>query len=172
VIAGIPILETERLILRPWRVEDHPSFAALCADPDLMRFVGGAMHPSEAWRRLAAYAGLWLLRGYGVFALQDKASGQLAGYCGINHPEAFPAREINWGLARAFLGRGLAVEAATCVRSYAFDTLGFERIDSCIDQDNEASKRVALRLGATLDRMDEFRGRAMGIWCHRRRGTN
>lgn len=163
---SVPTLGTERLILRPWRAEDIRPFAELCADAELMRYVGGVMDPIAAWRRMAAYTGHWQLRGYGPFALEDKATGQLAGYSGVFDPDGWPEREINWGLCRPFLGRGLVTEAARRVRRYAYETLGFETITSCIDLDNRASIAVATRLGAKLDRKVEFFGRKGGVFRH------
>ena len=163
----VPTLETERLILRGWQLADAAPFAEICADAELMRYVGGKMDRIEAWRRMAVYAGSWQLHGYGSFALQDKATGDLAGYCGIYDPAGWPEREINWGLRRAFLGKGLITEAATRVRGYAYETLGFPTIASCIDMENAASIWVAKRLGATLDRTVDFRGRPMGVFRHR-----
>jgi RimJ/RimL family protein N-acetyltransferase len=162
----IPTLETERLVLRGWRAADVAPFAELCADEELMRYVGGVMDRPAAFRRMAAYAGQWLLLGYGPFALEDKATGHLAGYCGVYDPDGWPEREINWGLLRPYLGRGLITEAATRVRAYAYDTLDFKTITSCIDLDNAASIAVATRLGAKLDRRITFRDRPFGVFRH------
>ena len=163
---AIPTLETERLIMRAWTAADAAPFAVMCADAELMRYVGGVMGRTDAWQRMAVYAGHWHLRGFGPWALQDKSSGQLAGYCGVYDPDGWPEREINWGLARPFHGKGLIQEAATRARAYAYDTLGFKTITSCIDMDNAPSKAVAARLGATLDRTVEFRGRPYGVFRH------
>jgi RimJ/RimL family protein N-acetyltransferase len=162
----VPTLETSRLVLRGWKPEDAPAMVALCSDGELMRYVGGVMDTTNAWRRMAAYAGHWQLRGYGTWALEDKESGAFAGYCGIYDPDGWPEREINWGLARQFLGRGLITEAASFVREQAYRVYGFSTIASCIDLDNAPSIAVATRLGARLDRTVEFRGRAMGVFRH------
>jgi RimJ/RimL family protein N-acetyltransferase len=164
--SAIPTLETERLLLREWTAADAAPFAAICADEALMRYVGGVMSQTDAWRRMAVYVGHWTLRGYGPWALQDKASGQFAGYSGIYDPDGWPEREINWGLARPFLGKGLVTEAAARVRTYAYDTLGFTTITSCIDLENKPSQAVAARLGATLDRTVPFRGSQFGVFRH------
>lgn len=162
----IPTLETGRLILRAWTAADAAPFAIQCADAELMRYVGGVMDQTNAWRRMAVYVGHWTLRGYGTWAVQDKASGHFAGYCGVYDPDGWPEREINWGLARSFLGKGLVTEAATRVRAYAYDTLGFKTIASCIDMDNKPSRAVAARLGAKLDRTVLFRDREYGVFRH------
>jgi RimJ/RimL family protein N-acetyltransferase len=162
----VPTLETERLLLRPWRADDAAVFSQMCADAELMRYVGGVMDRPAAWRRMAAYAGQWLLRGYGPWALEDKATGQLAGYSGVFNPDGWPEPEINWGLTRPFLGRGLVIEAATRARNYAYDTLGFTTIASCIDLENKSSIAVATRLGAKLDREITFFGRPGGVFRH------
>ena len=163
---AIPTLKTERLILRGWRAEDIEPFAELSADADLMRFVGGRMDRIDAWRRMAAYAGHWQLRGYGPFALEDRETGRFVGYSGVFDPAGWPEREINWGLTRPYLGRGLITEAAARVRAYAYETLGFDTIASCIAFENTASIAVATRLGATLDRRVELRGRPAGVFRH------
>ena len=162
----IPALETERPILRGRRASDAPSLAEICADADLMRYVGGVMGQANAWRRMATYAGHWVRRGYGSFALEDKASGKLAGDSGIYDPDGWPEREINWGLARPFLGKGLVTDAARRVRQYADDTLGFETITSCIATDTNPSIAVATRLGATLDRTVERGSAGIAIDRH------
>jgi RimJ/RimL family protein N-acetyltransferase len=165
-MVDVPTLETTRLRLCPWRAEHAEPFAAMCADAELMRFVGGVMDPIAAWRRMAAYAGHWSLRGYGPWALEEKATGALAGYSGIFDPAGWPEREINWGLTRPFLGRGLITEAAIRVRDYAYDVLGFSTIASCIDLENKASIAVARRLGAKLNREITFFGRPGGVFRH------
>jgi RimJ/RimL family protein N-acetyltransferase len=162
----VPTLETDRLILRAWSDADMPAFAEMCADADLMHYVGGVMDRTNAWRRMAVYVGHWVLRGYGTFALQSKATGEFVGYSGVYDPDAWPEREINWGLHRKHLGQGYITEAATRVRDHAYDDLGFATITSCIDQENAASIGVAKRLGATLDRVVDFRGRPVGVWRH------
>lgn len=162
----VPTFTTERLILRAFRAQDFPAFEEICADEELMRYVGGRMDRVDAWRRMAAYAGQWSLRGYGSFALEDRASGELAGYCGIYDPAGWPEREIHWGVRRRFMGQGLMTEAARRVRAYAYDDLGFTTITSCIVKENAPSIALAQRLGATLDRTVEFRGRPMGVYRH------
>jgi RimJ/RimL family protein N-acetyltransferase len=159
-------LETERLRLRAWRAEDCVPFAEMCADDALMRYVGGVMDPIAAWRRMAAYAGHWQLRGYGPWALEEKATGRFAGYSGVFEPDGWPEREINWGLARPFLGRGLVTEAARRAREWAYRELGLKTIASCIDLDNWPSIAVATRLGCTLDREIVFLGRPGGVFRH------
>lgn len=165
-MTAIPTLVTERLILRPWRADDIDAFAEMCADAELMRYVGGVMDRIDAWRRMSAYAGQWLLRGYGNWALELRRTGGLVGYSGIFDPAGWPEREINWGLARAHLGQGYVTEAARRARDFAYDDLKFETITSCIDLENAASIAVARRLGAVLDRTVDFRGRPMGVFRH------
>lgn len=165
-MVDVPTLETDRMLLRPWRVEHTEPFSQMCTDADLMRFVGGIMDRPAAWRRMAAYAGHWSLRGYGPWALEDKHTGAFVGYSGVFNPDGWPEPEINWGLARPFLGHGLSTEAATRVRDYAYDVLGFSTIASCIDLENKASIAVASRLGATLDREITFFGRPGGVFRH------
>jgi RimJ/RimL family protein N-acetyltransferase len=83
---AIPTRETDRLILRAWRAQDLRPFAEICADAELMRWVGRVMDAPAAWRRMSAYAGNFLLLGYGTFALEDRASNDLAGFCGVYDP--------------------------------------------------------------------------------------
>lgn len=159
-------LETERLILRQWTSADAAPFAEMCADAELMRFVGGVMDRTNAWRRMAAYVGHWTLHGYGTFALQSKATGDLVGYSGIYDPAGWPEREINWGLRRSYLGQGFVSEAARRVRDHAYDDLGFATIASCIDLENAPSIGVARRLNCRLDRTVRFQGRDVGVFRH------
>ena len=162
----IPVLETERLILREGRDSDFEIQAAFYADEEASKSVGGPLSRAEAWGRVAFNRGHWVLRGFGNWALEEKASGDYAGWCGLWYPEGFPECEVGWGLMRAKQGRGYATEAALRARSYAYDTLGWETAISLIAADNPRSIRVAERLGATLERLTEFEGKEFGVYRH------
>jgi RimJ/RimL family protein N-acetyltransferase len=141
-------LETERLILRQWRKDDFEPYAQICADEDVMRFLGGKpFTPAEAWRHMAFLIGHWQLLGYGHFAVEEKATGKFAGRIGFLNPEGWPGFELGWTLGKEFWGKGYATEGARRALDYAFNHLDKDHVISLIDPDNLASIRVAERLG-------------------------
>ncbi len=146
-MSAIPRLETARLSLRGWCADDFAALAAIHADAEVMRHLGGAQHPDDAWRYLAMMIGQWDLRGYGVWAVIHKDSDALIGRVGMNHPEGWPALEIAWTLGRSYWGQGYASEAADAAMDYAFLTQKSERLISLIAPENIASAKVAARLG-------------------------
>ena len=145
-------LETERLILRMWRNADFEEYAELCADPEVMRFLGGKVFDrTEAWRQMASMIGHWYLRGYGIWVVEEKDSGRLAGRIGCINPEGWPGFEVGWTLKREFWGKGYATEAGRRALEYGFNELDKPHIISLIHPENRASIRVAERLGETLE---------------------
>ncbi len=152
-------LETERLVLRMWRESDAGPYAEMCADPEVMRYVGGKpMTGPEAWRNLAMVIGHWHLRGYGMWAVEERAGGDFVGRVGCWQPEGWPGFEVGWVLRRNFWGRGFATEAARASLDYAFDELGQTHVISVIHPDNRASIRVAERIGEKLEGETEVFG--------------
>ena len=152
--------------MRGWSEADFARYADMRADEDTSHFIGGVMARDDAWRNMATIVGHWALRGYGFWALEDKASGLFAGWAGLWNPEGWPEREIGYGLHRDFQGKGLVTEAALKVRSHAYDTLGWDTLVSCIALENKASIRVAERLGAQLESETNLRGHRVGIFRH------
>ena len=162
----IPVIHSERLTFRAWREDDFDAFAAVYTDARQSRFIGGPMSRDDAWRRMASFAGHWALRGFGIWALEDKTTGAFAGWSGLWFPEGFPEKEIGWTLLPSFRGRGLAQEAGKRVRDYAYGTLGWPTVTSLINFDNVASVRVAEKLGAVVERAVHFRGADSWIYRH------
>jgi len=116
-------LETDRLILRTYRLTDFEDHFKLCADPDVMRYLigGKPLTKFEAWRHMAFLVGHWELLGYGYFVAEEKASSRFVGRIGFTNPEGWPGFEIGWTIAPEFQGRGVrdrrwAVSAAVRVR--------------------------------------------------------
>jgi RimJ/RimL family protein N-acetyltransferase len=150
----IPELETERLVLRPFADGDLDGFATMYADPEVMRHMGDGRPLSRAatWRTIALFVGHWELRGYGQWALVEKATGRLIGRAGLWNPEGWPGLEVGWLLDRARWGHGFATEAARAGLDYAFDVVGAERVISVIAPANLRSIRVAERVGERFER--------------------
>jgi RimJ/RimL family protein N-acetyltransferase len=141
-------IETERLVLRMFRDSDTDAYAEMLGDAEVTRFLGGkTMSRQEAWRNMAMVLGHWHLRGYGFWAVEERASGELVGRVGCWRPEGWPGLEVGWTLRRAYWGRGYATEAARASLEHAFTALEQTHVVSLIDPKNTNSIRVAERLG-------------------------
>ncbi|HJQ34364.1 MAG TPA: GNAT family N-acetyltransferase [Pyrinomonadaceae bacterium] len=170
-------LKTERLVLRMLREDDFEQYAAIVADPEVARHLsdGKPLSRADAWRQMAFVVGHWQLRGYGMWAVEEAATGRLAGRIGFLNPEGWPGFELGWTLAPEFWGRGYATEGARRALEYAFTEMGREHVISLIRPDNLPSIRVAERLGERLEGSAQIFGaeaRVYGIsreeWLARR----
>ena len=155
-----PTLVTDRLVLRAFRDSDLDAYAAMVADPAVSRYLGRGevLDRVGAWYQMAMFAGHLALRGYGLWAAEEKGSGVLVGRIGLWNPEGWPGLEVGWMLAPPFWGRGLATEGGRAALDFAFTHLGVEEVISVINPDNTASIRVAERLGETYARSMTLHG--------------
>lgn len=144
-----PYLMTKRLILRPTSAEDFDRWATFHADPENMRFLGGTQTRAEAWRSLCTMAGAWTIRGYAMFSLIRRDTGEWIGRVGPWYPEGWPGPEVGWGVMREHAGQGYALEAATASIDYAFDVLGWDKVIHIIDPENAGSIALAKKLAST-----------------------
>jgi RimJ/RimL family protein N-acetyltransferase len=147
----IPTVETERLILRGWKEDDAAGVAEIYGSEENTRFIGEKLTVDGAWRMVAQRIGQWHLRGFAMFAVEEKATGAFVGHAGPNFPAGWPEREIGWALVPKFHGRGYATEAGRASLHFAYETLGWDTAISLIDADNLPSRKVAQRLGATYE---------------------
>lgn len=141
-------IETARLIMRPPEDTDLDGWAGIFADPRSAGFIGGVQSRAFAWRHMAAEAGSWRMRGFGVYSVIDKATGQWVGRSGPHWPEGYPALELGWALLPEHWHRGLALEAAEAAVAATFQGLGCGAIIHLIDPENHSSARLAAKLGA------------------------
>jgi RimJ/RimL family protein N-acetyltransferase len=153
-----PTIETDRLRLRGWEDRDLDPYAALCADPDVMRWIGTGEPQSRA--RAAAAIGEFLVgwdrQGFDLFCVADIDDDVCIGFAGLHVPdflpEVLPAVEIGWRLARPAWGRGLGTEAGRAVVEFAFGPVGLDRLVSIARPRNRASTNIMSKLGMTLER--------------------
>lgn len=148
----IPTLETDRLRLRAFREADVEPLFALMQDPDVVRYIGDRRIPTrqECWRAIAGWLGHWQLRGYGLWAVEERDTHAFIGRIGIINPLDWPGPELAYTLGKAWWGRGYANEACQAALRWGFEERGFERLISLIDPANGPSIALATRLGETL----------------------
>ena len=154
------ILETPRLILRPFAEEDLARLAELMANHDFMRFSLGVFD-REKTREFLDKILTWDRKGEpSLFAVIDRASGGLIGYCGFYHQTIDGTNEIEIGyrLDPNYWNQGLITEAARAVRDHGFRDLNLPRLISLIHPDNLPSRRVAEKVGMKLEKETVFRG--------------
>ena len=146
----IPVLETERLVLRGPEPKDEAGYVAFFAS-ERGRFVGGNGTRSLGWLAFASEVGHWTLRGFGMWAVTLRGSDDCLGFVGCWFPGGNPEREIGWQVWPEAEGKGIAFEAALAARTHAYGTLGWDGAVSYIDHGNTRSIRLAERLGAVRD---------------------
>lgn len=116
-----PRLEAGRVMLRQWCADDYPAYRDYYADPETAQYVGGVKDAQAAWRHLASVIGHWQLRGFGVWAVEEKRSRRFVGCAGFWMPQEWPELEMPfWFLADAYPD-GLAAEALRTVLDHGLE---------------------------------------------------
>jgi len=152
--AVAPVLETDRLILRPHAMADFNAYVAMWANPEVARFISGKPRTrEESWLRFPRHSGMWSLLGYGFWAIEEKATGRFVGEAGFHEarreiePSIEGTPEAGWGIAPDVHGRGYATEVMQRVLDWGRLRFGATRCVCIIDPENVASLGVARKCG-------------------------
>lgn len=157
------VFETDRLRVRRWRRSDADSIQAIYSDPDVVRWIDDgnpiSLEETESW--LAITASNYEQRGYGMFTLDRRDTGEIAGFMGIVHPKGQPDAEIKYAFRRALWGQGLASELVAATVAYAAEALSLRDVIATVAPENRASQRVLLKSGFQFveERIDEHGAR-------------
>lgn len=150
-------LTTDRLRLRQWRASDELAMMAINTDPEVARYLNRPVDAAASRAFLAEAEAHWDRHGFGVYALErrEPRDGVLLGFVGLGFPGYLPELahrpELGWRLGRDAWGQGYATEAAAVVRDHAYVDLGVRDLVSIIHPENERSRRVAAKLGMTVE---------------------
>jgi RimJ/RimL family protein N-acetyltransferase len=159
-VRPVPEIRTDRLLLRGWGARDRAPFAAINADPEVTRYLGGGARGRAASDALLdSIVRHWSEHGFGLWAL-ERHDGMFVGFTGLARPtfEApfMPAVEVGWRLARPAWGHGYATEAGRAAIRFGFETVGLDAIVSFTVPANLRSRGVMERLGMTHSAGDDF----------------
>lgn len=167
-----PVLTTARLTMTPHRVADFADLAAMWADPQVVRFLGGTPSTAEdSWARLLRYAGSWALLGFGFWAVRRRDTGSYVGDVGFldgrrTGVEGFGRDpEIGWSLAGSAQRQGFATEAIMAALDWGQPR--FARTVAMIDPRNAASVAVAARCGFRHFAVARYKDAPTGLWERR-----
>ena len=155
-------------MLRGFTAADVEPYVRMMADPEVTRFLGDGrpLDRADAWRQLALLIGHWELRGFGLWAVEERASGEFIGRIGCHEPDGWPGFELGYVLAREAWGRGLAREGAAAALDFARRELGRDTIISLIRPANRASIAVAEHFGARRTGSVEFYGATTDVYTY------
>jgi RimJ/RimL family protein N-acetyltransferase len=156
----LPHIDTERLLLRPWRDSDREPWAAMNADPRVREFFPGLLDREQSDASQDRLNTHIAEHGFGFWALEERASGAFIGFTGLLHttfPAPFtPCVEVGWRLAHQAWGKGYATEAALASLDHGFGRLGLSSIVSFAVAANIRSRRVMERIGMRHDPDGDF----------------
>jgi RimJ/RimL family protein N-acetyltransferase len=160
-----PVIETNRLILRRHRLDDFEDCAAMWADPEVTRHIGGRpFSAEEVWTKLLRYAGLWALLGYGYWAIEERGTHRFIGELGFAdfkrdlEPPLDGTPELGWALVSTAHGRGYATEAVRAALAWGEARFGATQTVCLIRPDNLRSIRVAEKCGYGELRRATYKG--------------
>jgi len=160
-------IETERLLLRIFRLDDWKDIHEYYSDPICTKYTSRRpLKENESWEKMAALVGHWCLRNYGTYAMEEKKLKRVIGVAGLDYPNDWPEPEIQWGLARAFWGMGYASEAVKAVKEMVHRYLPEMSLISLIHPGNINSINLAKATGARFEKEHFFREDTWHIYRH------
>lgn len=166
------IIETDRIFLRPFSINDIEPFAKICSNPNVMRYIGDGQPVGldVIAEKILQWIELYEKQKYGLMALMLKETNRLIGFCGLIHQtvDEIEYIELGYRLDEAYWGEGIATEAAIAVRDYAFNVLNISMLISIIHHQNDASKRVARKVGMQLMKQTNFKNVLVDVFCLKR----
>lgn len=169
--AGTPTIETDRLVLRPFRTEDREPFHALLAHDQIKRFTGNHdRNHQQVWFMLLRRIGHWHLMGYGYWVITDKATGLFLGEAGLQEamrdirPSITGKPEAGWSIRPDRQGEGLATEALGTVFNWADEHMPSLPLTALIEPENSPSLKLAARFGFTHRADSLMDGTPIGIF--------
>lgn len=154
------MIDTQRLVLRRWQERDRATFYVHCSDPEVMRYFPALMTREEVDAAIARQDGFADLHGYCFWVVEDRASGQMLGFCGLKPgAEGTPLEgevEIGWRFGKEHWGKGFAREAAQASLEWGFANLPVDRIGAITSPPNTRSWGLMERLGMVRDAAGDF----------------
>lgn len=154
------MIQSERLLLRPWEERDREPFARMNADPRVMEFFPALLSAQESNAGIDRFQASIRERGFGFWAAELREERRFIGFIGLAVPNMtthfMPCVEIGWRLDAEHWGRGLATEGAKAAVRYAFDVLDLDALVSFTVPTNVRSRRVMEKIGMTHDPADDF----------------
>ena len=148
-LSGARLFETDRLVCRRWRASDEQALFEVYADEAAARYVddGQPISRAECQAWLEVTARNYRERNYGMFALEEKVSGRVVGFCGLVHPGGQVEAEVKYAFFKSHWGRGLASEMLPALLEFGYESLGLVRVIATIHEANHASSRVVEKSG-------------------------
>src|SRR5215813_9418657 len=171
----MPQIETARLLLRHFTLDDLPAFSIIRANADVMQHISTRKPQSvdEVRWVIQVIIRNWREVGFDRWAIVEKTNNQLVGWCGLNYLEDSHEVEIGYGIAREHWGKGLIPEAARATLRYGFEELGLNKIVAVAFPENHASQRVMQKLGMRYVKIAPFYdGNLVYYEIHRHEFTN
>ena len=160
-------IETERLILRTFKEADWFDLHKLYSDPECTKYtIQRTLTEAESWHAMAGMIGHWQIHGYGPYAVEEKSSGVVMGPVGLWYPKDWPEPEIKWAISRIYWSQGYASEAARAVKRMALEHTPKLSLISLIFAENKQSAKLAIALGAKLEKEITFRNQKAHIYRH------
>lgn len=159
------MIDTDRLLLRPYTLEYYQPYLSLCADMDVVRYIGGKpLSAEDTWNRVLRYAGHWALLGFGIFAVIERSTNQYIGETGLADfhrgigPNFDHSYEAAWVFSPKAHGRGYAFEAAEAAHKWLAATKGPDRTVCLVHPKNTSSLRLASKLGYKAFGETDYKG--------------
>lgn len=165
-LSTAPTLTTQRLILRGPERDDLPAFTRFMTSAPSMKAQGETVTTEQAWFGFMTGIGHWHWHGFGFFTVVEQQTAHPVGRVGLIKHSNWPDVELAWHLFDGAEGKGFATEAASTVKTWARDDLGFDSLYSYIDCGNARSQAVAKRLGAVTDGTRAAHEPEAEVWVH------